>query len=76
MTLALKDIQIMAATGSQIFETNNKYDSLSAETNANTEAGLIQDGALIYGDTDADLADMQRLGKKQEFQVRSPQERM
>lgn len=72
MTFALNDTKIMAATGAQVFETKNKYDSYSSETKANPEAGLVQDGVLIYGDTDADLADMRRLGKKQEFRVRKP----
>ena len=42
----------------------------SAESNANPEDGLnVDSSAVVYGDTEADLADMQRLGKKQDFKV-------
>jgi hypothetical protein len=47
-----------------------KYDSTSVEPNANPEVGLITDKfAGVSRDTQADLSDMQRLGKKQEFNV-------
>jgi hypothetical protein len=47
-----------------------KYDSSSAELNANPEVGLIMAEAVgAWGDTEADLADMQRLGKRHEFKA-------
>jgi hypothetical protein len=56
----------MASSGGQVFEMKNPYDSSSGETITNLEVGLM--GTLEeYGDVKADLADMQRLGKKQEF---------
>lgn len=48
--------------------TKGPYDSSSGESNVNPEAGLIGNGAG-FGLTDSDLADMQRLGKTQEFNV-------
>ena len=54
---------MMALSGGQVFEMENPYDSSSGEKITNPEVRLI--GTLQeYG---ADLADMQRLGKKQEF---------
>lgn len=52
----------------EAFEMKGKgpYDSSSAETTGNPEAGLMSGS---YGDTQNDLADMMRLGKKQEFKV-------
>jgi hypothetical protein len=52
----------------EVFEMKGKgpYDSSSAETTANPEAGLMSGS---YGDTQNDMADMMRLGKKQEFKV-------
>jgi len=56
----------------QVFKMKNPYDSSSKESTANPEAGLIREGfSEGYGDTQNDLADMQRLGKKQEFKVRA-----
>jgi hypothetical protein len=65
---AQKRLSIMAPSGSQVFKMRNPYDSSSGEVITNPEVGLM--GILQeYGDTKADLADMQRLGKKQEFDV-------
>jgi len=61
----------MALSGGQVFEMKNPYDSSSGETITNPGVGLM--GTLQeYGDIKADLADMQRLGKKQEFDVGVP----
>jgi hypothetical protein len=58
----------MTAKGDQVFNSEAKNDSSSVASNLNPEVGLITDKfAGAYGDTQADLADMQRLGKKQEF---------
>ncbi|KUJ12695.1 amino acid transporter-like protein [Mollisia scopiformis] len=44
------------------------YDTVSRESPNNRDPGVLVDpDALQYGDTQNDLADMQRLGKKQEF---------
>jgi hypothetical protein len=60
----------MAAKGSQVINFDAKYESSSGETNLNAEVGLIADGfGGAYGDTQPDLAHMQRLEKKQEFKV-------
>lgn len=60
----------MADKGGQVFNSETKYDSSSVGSNLNPEVGLITDiFAGAHGDTQADLADMQRLGKKQEFNV-------
>jgi hypothetical protein len=48
--------------------TKRPYDSSSRESNVNLEAGLIGNGTE-FGLTDSDFADMQRLGKTQEFNV-------
>jgi len=59
----------MAYPEGQVFEMkDNKgpYNSSSAETTRNPEAGLMGGS---YGDTQQDLADMMRLGKKQEFKA-------
>jgi hypothetical protein len=64
----------IAAKGDKAFNLEAKYYSSSGGSNLNPEFGLITDkfgGA--YGDTQTDLADIQRLGKKQEFNVRGNQ---
>jgi hypothetical protein len=63
--------ETMAATQEiQAITMQGKYDLSSTESNANLEVGLITDKfAGAYGDALADLADIQRLGKKQEFNV-------
>lgn len=64
----------MAAAG-EIYEMKGQYDSSSRETTGNPEAGLMVGqqvpAAVAYGDTKDDLADMARLGKKQEFEVQT-----
>jgi hypothetical protein len=52
----------------EVLEMKGKgpYVSSSAETSGNPEAGLMNGSG---GDTQNDLADMMRLGKKQEFKV-------
>lgn len=64
----------MAAAG-EIYEVKGQYDSSSRETTSNPGAGLMEapedPGAVGFGDTKDDLADMARLGKKQEFEVMS-----
>jgi hypothetical protein len=60
----------MANKGGQVMNLEVKYDSSSGDTNLNPETGLITDRSWgAFGDTQADLADMQRLGKKQEFKA-------
>ena len=61
--------EIMAAHGVQDVPMKGKKES-SSEFNVTPEVGLVMDdSAAVWGDTQADLADMQRLGKKQEFQA-------
>ena len=63
----------MAVAG-ETYELKGQYDSSSRETTGNPEAGLRggkRDPAVAYGDTKDDLADMARLGKKQEFEVQT-----
>lgn len=63
----------MAAREDRFFAKNGTYESSSRESNANPEAGLMTGKTVpAYGDTKADLADMQRLGKKQEFEAWNP----
>jgi hypothetical protein len=55
-------------------ELKGRYDTSSGE--GNPEAGMINvapidPNAVAFGDTKDDLADMARLGKKQEFDVRT-----
>jgi hypothetical protein len=61
----------MASSGGQAFKMKNPHDSSSGETITNPEVGLMET-LQEYGDVKADLADMQRLGKKQEFDVGVP----
>jgi hypothetical protein len=58
----------MAAKGDQVFKSEEKFDSSSVRSNLNLEVGLVMD-RFAHGDTQDDQADMQRLGKKQEFDV-------
>jgi len=54
----------------EIFGSNCKYCASFDEGAGGSGAGLTGN-EIVFGDTEADLADMQRLGKKQEFQVSS-----
>jgi hypothetical protein len=58
-----------SSTG-DIFGSNSKYYASLDEGAGGSGAGPAGN-EIVFGDTEADLADMQRLGKKQEFQVRS-----
>jgi len=59
----------MSSPKDQLYELKPPYDSTSYESQ-NPEIALISDpDAVHYGDTQNDLSDMQRLGKKQEFKV-------
>jgi hypothetical protein len=64
----------MAAAG-ETYELKDQYDLSSRETTGNPDAGFMrgqQDPAAVaYGDTKDDLADMARLGKRQEFEVQT-----
>src|SRR5271155_727936 len=61
----------MASNGDQLSEMKSPHDSSIQVANVNLEAGLVSEFYPIgCGDTKNDLADMQRLGKKQEFKVR------
>lgn len=55
--------------GRKVPNMKGKYEASSNEMGGKTEAGMIGNEMMIFGDTDADLADMQRLGKKQGFKV-------
>ncbi|KAF8864083.1 amino acid transporter-like protein [Acephala macrosclerotiorum] len=58
----------MAAQGGKLFQKKDIFDTAFRESPANQEIGVIEDPTAVqYGDTQNDLADMQRLGKKQEF---------
>ncbi|CZR54482.1 uncharacterized protein PAC_04366 [Phialocephala subalpina] len=54
----------MATQGGKLFEEKGTYDTASRESPVNQEIGLLEDPAAVqYGDTQNDIADMQRLGK-------------
>jgi len=59
----------MPSPKDQLYELKTPHDSTSSESQ-NPEAALVSEAnAVQYGDTQNDLSDMQRLGKKQEFKV-------
>jgi hypothetical protein len=60
----------MAAAG-ETYQLKGQYDSSSRETTGTPKAGLIGrvPSAVGFGDAKDDLADMARLGKKQEFEA-------
>lgn len=63
---------IMATQGATGVDVKSPYDSSSRESTRNPEAGLMADAYLISHEDKSDYADMQRLGKKQEFKAGIP----
>jgi hypothetical protein len=63
----------MANVRGETFEKEKgQFDTTSRESPIDQESAVLADpDALQYGDTQNDLVDMQRLGKKQEFKVSS-----
>lgn len=61
----------MANVRGGVFEKEKgHYDTASRESPVDQGNGTISDpDALRYGDTESDLRDMHRLGKKQEFKA-------